>query len=1002
MKKLTAVLILLGLFICTLNAQPPGPTSNVLVASTGSPFNDNNYATLSEAFDAINSGLHTDGVTIYILSSTVESTTAALYESGISFANYSTIDIVPSGGDGKKTISGDIAGALVNLDGADFVHIDGVNLGGDSLAFINTNTSANASTFQFSNDATNNYIRNCNILGSSTGVATGTIFLDVASILGNSFNEFSNNIISSNDGFPATNAFYSSGSPLANNYGNVIDNCNFSDYFNAVQPSNGILIDNYNSTWTITSNKFYQSSAITYTAGNDHAAIKVKSNGLNEISNNIIGYASDSQTGTYTMDGWVSSRFFGIQFEGEIGLTSSIQGNLISAISLNTTNNTTESAGVGVFSGINIIEGSVSVGDVSPNIIGGVSGTDLIIVTTTVTDALTTGINIASTGTVNIQSNSIGGISAPGRFSTTSSALVGFNISGAASELYVTNNTVGNASAHNFKAGISGSTTGSTKVVGIRLSGDPTSSIFSNNTIQNITAFGAGAAGYARGFTTTVGSTATTTNPILVSSNTVRNITSNSALTLVGNGRSGTVGINISNGDNCVINDNRISDIANINTMIDGSYVVGISVGNASNVNIYKNYISALRNAGRSTKIYEPSVAAGILIRSGKNNISIYNNMISLGSAQTTNTSFVGIQSNNGFTPNPSIQKIYFNSVNIEGTASVGGQPSFGYLRGDFSTTARNVTVDLKNNIFSNNRTGGTGRHFAIGNNYGVAASATGWSSNYNDLDAAASTIGYWNAALDSVNWRTTSGNDANSLFVPPVFVSATNLHLQNSSTLFKKGFNITGFFDDIDGETRQTPPAIGADDKAIVLPVTIQYLNGYRERNVHQLSWKVSCNNSQSVNISLERSNNGRNFSGIYSLSASSTRCLQSFNYTDLQPLSGINYYRLKMVDADRSVSYSQQIAILNKTEGFEIIHLSPNPIINGKTSLTVSTTKEMLLPIIITDKSGRIVQRQLFKLTNGNNVLNIEASQLAVGSYQITCFPESGTKQSIGFIKL
>ncbi len=139
--------------------------------------------------------------------------------------------------------------------------------------------------------------------------------------------------------------------------------------------------------------------------------------------------------------------------------------------------------------------------------------------------------------------------------------------------------------------------------------------------------------------------------------------------------------------------------------------------------------------------------------------------MISLGG--TSNSTLIGIWSNGGSTPNP-LTNIYHNTVYIDGTVTSGALFTFGFLRGDLSTTARTQTVDVRNNIFVNNRTGGTGQHFAISNNYNATTpSATGWAanaSNYNVLNANASTIGYWTTAKDFASWKTTSLSDQNSL----------------------------------------------------------------------------------------------------------------------------------------------------------------------------------------------------------------------------------------------
>ena len=73
------------------------------------------------------------------------------------------------------------------------------------------------------------------------------------------------------------------------------------------------------------------------------------------------------------------------------------------------------------------------------------------------------------------------------------------------------------------------------------------------------------------------------------------------------------------------------------------------------------------------------------------------------------------------------------------------------------------------------------------------------------------------------------------------------------------------------------------------------------------------------------ERSADGRSFKTLHDPTATATRCLQDFNYTDVTPLAGINYYRLKTVTLDGKVKYSTIVVLLNKDKGFELISLAP-----------------------------------------------------------------------------
>ena len=117
-----------------------------------------NYPTLKDAFDAINAGTHTGAITVSIIGNTTETLSAVLNASGVGAASYASILISPSGGVGRS-ISGAIAGVMIDLNGADNVTIDGLNTGGNSLTISNTSTGASI-TIRFINDATNNVIAN--------------------------------------------------------------------------------------------------------------------------------------------------------------------------------------------------------------------------------------------------------------------------------------------------------------------------------------------------------------------------------------------------------------------------------------------------------------------------------------------------------------------------------------------------------------------------------------------------------------------------------------------------------------------------------------------------------------------------------------------------------------------------------------------------------------------------------------------------------------------------
>ena len=137
------------------------------------------YANLGAAFTAINAGTHQGDITVDITGNTAEPASAVLNNSGAGSALYTSVLIRPNGG--ARTITGSIVGAVIKLNGADNVTIDGRIAGtGRNLTISNTNTStATAAIWLASvaagNGCTSNLIRNLEIAcGATQNTSTNT------------------------------------------------------------------------------------------------------------------------------------------------------------------------------------------------------------------------------------------------------------------------------------------------------------------------------------------------------------------------------------------------------------------------------------------------------------------------------------------------------------------------------------------------------------------------------------------------------------------------------------------------------------------------------------------------------------------------------------------------------------------------------------------------------------------------------------------------------------
>ncbi len=163
-----------------------------------------NYSTLKAAFDAINAGTYTGAITATVIGNTTETVAAVLNASGNGSANYTSVTIYPTV---TATISGSVANGLIELRGADNVTIDGrIGQTGstNSLTVQNNYTAANACAIWLDSlisgvgaGASNNIIRNCNIIGgaNNTSYCHGIVLSSSSSLSTGAYGNSNNQIL---------------------------------------------------------------------------------------------------------------------------------------------------------------------------------------------------------------------------------------------------------------------------------------------------------------------------------------------------------------------------------------------------------------------------------------------------------------------------------------------------------------------------------------------------------------------------------------------------------------------------------------------------------------------------------------------------------------------------------------------------------------------------------------------------------------------------------------
>ncbi|MEI7661019.1 MAG: hypothetical protein WCK34_02415 [Bacteroidota bacterium] len=312
-----------------------------------------------------------------------------------------------------------------------------------------------------------------------------------------------------------------------------------------------------------------------------------------------------------------------------------------------------------------------------------------------------------------------------------------------------------------------------------------------NNTVGNI-------AHWAGGNDRTAG-VVITAGTVHVKNNIIRDIKSNG---------SGTgfiylpVGIQVTAAGtlvNPVIEGNTITNIWNFNSSLIALTAAGIVI-QASSVNsivVRNNKISNVYATVGGTGGYSPVIYGILNYGTGS---AIYNNMISLGQSPSAAESRIY----GTYEAGTATSSYSFNSLYLNGTAS-GSNSNYAF----YNASAGTCTV--KDNIFYNARSGGSVKSYAIGSAAGTLV------SNFNDLYSTGTSLGLWNATncATLAAWRTASSQDGASVTGDPVFLSLTDLHINpvSATPVKNAGLTLPAVTTDYDGETRNNPPDIGADE---------------------------------------------------------------------------------------------------------------------------------------------------------------------------------------------
>lgn len=410
-------------------------------------------------------------------------------------------------------------------------------------------------------------------------------------------------------------------------------------------------------------------------------------------------------------------------------------------------------------------------------------------------------------------------ISAPADPSTSNTYYAIYITNTNANGFIITDNYIGGSAPHcgGSALSITSNTDLSNSFIAMNINvGIGTATSIQNNTIKNIE-FSSSVAG---GVLTLINIPATCTGNLNIGTergNIIGSVSGSSILftglkavtganTLTGISYAGTGTINVSN--------NTIAGLDNATTAAVGD-VIGINSNGSGSSIVERNFLTNITSSGSLSNIW------GLKIGKGSN--KYLNNIVSLN--VNTPTSVYGIYETG---PASTTNYIYFNTVNISGVVNSGTSSSYCLLNGAVTNTR-----DIRNNLFCNTRSGGSGKNYTI-----RLAGTAGLTCNFNDYYINGSAfLGYLSVDKTTFSaWTSATSQDANSIIVNPEFVNSTSSSPADlKACVSLPGTSIVSITSDF-GQNNRVLPQIGAWEvlglKSGILTPTVYPLKAYVVKN--------------------------------------------------------------------------------------------------------------------------------------------------------------------------
>lgn len=214
-------------------------------------------------------------------------------------------------------------------------------------------------------------------------------------------------------------------------------------------------------------------------------------------------------------------------------------------------------------------------------------------------------------------------------------------------------------------------------------------------------------------------------------------------------------------------------------------------------------------------------------------------------------------------------------------------------------------------------------------------------------------------------------------------FDNAEGLNNVTISQLSATGVN--GAFRAANDANEIGSPGVSLNTALTPLPVAITSLQAAQKSTGIQLDW-LAYNEQNIEQYEVERSSNGTSFSSIGQVPATGNgRLTARYSYTDAVPLTGTNYYRIRVVEKGGEVNFTGIIRI-QQHAGKSGVTVYPNPVQGNRMTLELNQVNKGRYALSLFNDVGKLIFQNEINHPGGSATQTIELPRaLPAGIYRL-----------------